>query len=237
MARSYFDWLWRYFGSTVTVGSRQLLNMDTLNMQHLLSSFFLSISYNVDNFAVGIAYGVKKIKIGISGNLIIAIFSASGTYCSMSLGAVFSKFMSANLANLIGCAALVAVGIWGLWDTLKTELQKKKHKRKSSHELSYNAFIEKPERADLDNSLFIDFKESISIALALTINNLAGGIGAGLSGLDVNITTFLTFVLSLLAILLGYALGEKFTSRMSGKWAGIVSAFLIISIGVFEYFK
>jgi putative Mn2+ efflux pump MntP len=80
-------------------------------------------------------------------------------------------------------------------------------------------------------------KESITLAFALTINNLAGGVGAGLSGLSIPLTTAITFVLSVLAIICGYFLGEKFTTKLSGKTAGILSASLIICIAIYEFFN
>ncbi|MDF5727559.1 MAG: hypothetical protein PUP92_05850 [Rhizonema sp. PD38] len=94
-------------------------------MGHLLSSFFLAISSNVDNVAVGVAYGVKKIKIGILSNLVIAVISASGTSFSMSIGEIISKFLPAHVARLLGSGVLLAIGVWGIWDTLRTERQKK----------------------------------------------------------------------------------------------------------------
>ncbi|MBO3459273.1 sporulation membrane protein YtaF [Aetokthonos hydrillicola Thurmond2011] len=205
---------------------------------HLLSSVFLALSSNVDNFAIGIAYGVKRIKIGISGNFIIAIFSSLGTYCSMSIGAILAKFLSHNLANLLGSGALVAIGIWGIWDAIITERKEKRRKNKSSvNELSYTTFINEPERADLDKSRLIDVRESLTLAFALTINNIAGGVGAGLSGVNIFITTYLTFVLSITAIFFGYFLGARFTAQMSGKITGILSGCLIICIGIYEYFS
>lgn len=207
-------------------------------MGHLLSSFFLAISSNVDNFAVGVAYGVKKIKIGILSNLVIAVISASGTSFSMSIGEIISKFLPAHVAKLLGSGALLAIGVWGIWDTLRTQRQEKRNRNKSSeHELSYNTFIQKPERADLDNSRTIDVKESVTIAFAVTINNLAGGIGGGISGLNIAITTVITFVISMLGVPLGYFLGASFAARMSGKWSGILSAGMIICIAVYEYFS
>ncbi len=207
---------------------------------HLLSSFFLAVSSNVDNFAVGVAYGVKKIKIGIFSNLVIAVVSASGTYCSMTVGEIISRFLSAHVANLLGSGVLVALGIWSLWDTLRIERREKRNRSKkfsdfSDNDLSYNTFIEKPEKADLDDSRTIDVKESITLAFAVTINNVASGIGGGISGLNVTLTTFLAFILSILVVILGYFLGEKSSAKMSGKWAGIISACLIICIGIYEY--
>jgi putative sporulation protein YtaF len=192
----------------------------------------------VDNFAVAIAYGIKRIRIGILSNFIIAIFSCVGTYCSMTIGAVIARFLSHELANILGSGVLVVIGIWGIWDAIKTEREEKRKKKQSSpNELSYNTFINEPERADRDKSRVIDVKESITLAFALTINNVAGGVGAGLSGLDIFLTTYLTFVLSIAAIFFGYFLGARFAARMSGKWTGILSGCLIISIGIYEYFS
>jgi putative Mn2+ efflux pump MntP len=71
----------------------------------------------------------------------------------------------------------------------------------------------------------------------LTINNIGGGIGAGISGLNVTLTTGLTFVLAILALICGSALGDKFAKRMTDFWAGFSSASLIILIGIYEYFN
>ncbi|MEH2336361.1 sporulation membrane protein YtaF [Nostoc sp.] len=206
-------------------------------MGYLVSSFFISFSSNIDNFAVGIAYGAKKIKIGILSNLNIAIFSANGAFLSMSIGEKLGRLLSAELANLLGFIALLSVGLWGLWDTFRFHKKEILNQKKpSGNQLDYTIFIEKPETADLDNSHFIDVRESLTLALALTINNVAGGFGAGLSGLNIPVTTFLTLLFSLLAIEFGYFMGKKFTSRISAKWSGIISASLIICLAVYEYF-
>jgi putative sporulation protein YtaF len=203
-------------------------------MPHLFSTIILAIFNNIDNLAVGIAYGVKKIKIGIFSNLIIAVVSGVGTYFSMSLGGIISQLLPANLANLIGSLALIFIGVWGIWDVWNTEIKPRKKLHKN--ELDYTLFIAQPERADWDKSNSIDVKESVGLALALTINNLAGGIGAGISGVNIIYTTLLTVILSLAAIALGQLLGRKLTKNLSSKWSGIISAFLIICLGVYEYF-
>jgi putative sporulation protein YtaF len=156
----------------------------------------------------------------------------------MSVGEIIGKFLSPNLSNLLGSGALLGIGIWGIWETFKAEKQEIRNQRHHNpDDLAYNTFIEQPEIADVDNSKFIDVRESITLAFALTINNLAGGIGAGISGLDVPLTTFATFIFSVLSIIGGYFIGKKFTAKMSGKYAGILSACLIICIAIYEYFN
>lgn len=103
-------------------------------------------------------------------------------------------------------------------------------------EVSYESFIAEPEKADKDKSGYIDVKEYIALALGLTINNLLSGVGAGISGFHAAITSFFSFVFSLLAITGGYTLGDRFKIRMSRRWTGILSGCLLISLDIYEYF-
>jgi len=207
-------------------------------MGHLLSTVLISISVNLDCFAISLAYGVKKIKIGIYSNLAIAGVTTLGTFSSMTVGKMISKFLSASIANLLGSGVLLGIGIWSLWQTLTAEQQeKRKTEAQFENKISYSTLIENPEKADLDNSKFIDIRESLTIAFAVTIDNLVGGVGAGISGLNVPLTTFLTFAFSMLALICGYFLGKKFTAKLSGRTAGVLSASLIICIAIYEFFN
>ncbi|MFH7030008.1 MAG: manganese efflux pump [Heteroscytonema crispum UTEX LB 1556] len=103
-------------------------------------------------------------------------------------------------------------------------------------EFSYENFLENPEKADIDRSGYIDVRESIALAFGLTLNNLGSGIGGGISHLNPGITTLLVFTLSLLGMSGGYLLGDRFTTRVSGFGAGIISGSLVIIIGAYEYF-
>ena len=221
---------------------------------HLLSAFLLSISSNIDSFAVAIAYGVKQLRIGFFANLLIAIVSSLGTFVSMSIGQSISSYLPQNIANLLGSGVLVAIGSWGIWEALykrskrKSKLHREKFNidstvkhevssRSSLDEISYESFLDNPEKADKNKSGDIDVREAIALALGLTINNLGSGVGGGISGLNIPFTTSLTFFLAIAAVLVGYFLGEKFAARMAGIWPEIVSGVLIILIAVYEYFS
>jgi putative Mn2+ efflux pump MntP len=103
-------------------------------------------------------------------------------------------------------------------------------------EFSYEKFLEKPEKADLDRSGYIDVRESVALAFGLTLNNLGSGLGGGISNLNVAITTFLVFSLSFLGMTGGCFLGNRFTTKVSGFWAGIISGVLVLVAGIYEYF-
>lgn len=229
---------------------------------HLISIALLAVAANVDNLAVAIAYGIKHIKIGLRANLFIALVSALGTFLSISVGEEISGYLSIPVANALGSLILIAAGAWGIWETLKRERKKARSKARvrqkvlymaaiGGHsidsdrdndaqeflqEFSYENFLEHPERADSDRSGYIDPRESIALAFGLTLNNLSSGIGGGISGLNVSLTTLLVFGLSVAAISGGYALGGRFSVRMTGLWAALLSGGLVIATGLYEFF-
>lgn len=105
------------------------------------------------------------------------------------------------------------------------------------HEFSYERFLDHPERADRDYSGSIDVRESIALAFGLTLNNLTIGVGAGIAGFPIGLTTLLTFLFSVLAMTLGYRLGRGSQIKLSGQWAGLLSSLLILCTGLYEYFR
>ncbi len=224
----------------------------------IISIFLLAIASNIDNLAVAIAYGVKKIKIGSLSNLVISLVTGSSSYISISSGRTISNYLGSNLSNLTGSFVIIAIGFWVIWDSRQKERNRIRLKLRSRvpvgieadktrfdtatdsleqfYEVSYKSFIEEPEKADKDKSGYIDVKESLALALGLAINNLLSGVGAGISGFQATITSFLSFIFSLLAITGGYALGDRFKIKMSRLWTGILSGCLLIGLGIYEYF-
>lgn len=205
---------------------------------HIVSSLLFGISANIDNFTVGIAYGIKKIKIGILSNLLIAIISAVGTFLSMSIGTFIIHFMSPKIANILGSSILILLG---LWFTINFYI--KQHSKIINDQCSiennsyrYKELLDTPEMADIDKSGYIDAKESISLAFALTINNIGVGIGASITGLNILLTTGITFIFSIISILLGCLIGNSCFSKLFGKYAPLVSGIIIIVLGAYELF-
>lgn len=200
---------------------------------HILASIVFAFIANIDNFTVGIAYGIKKIKIGIYSNLVIALITGIGTFFSMSIGLIISKNIGVFSSSIIGGIILVSIGIYFIWDSLpKNDIIIKD----KSNGKNYFQLLESPEKADMDKSGHIDIKEAITLALALSLNNLGLGIGAIISGLNIFIITIFTFLFSIITIYIGYILGDSYLSKILGKYATMVSGILIIILGLYEIF-
>lgn len=200
---------------------------------HLLSIALFVISSNLDNFVIAVAYGVKKLKIDFISNIIFAAISCAGTFGAMSLGKVLSYFISKKVTSITGCLILIAVGLWSIIDALSKK--KKEDPDCPMEALSYNYLMENPEEADKDNSGTIEYKEALLLGSALAVNNIGMGFGAGVTGLNVFVTSFFTFVVSFFAIISGYTLGQKYLSKFMGTWGGIISGLIIIFIGIYEF--
>ena len=197
----------------------------------LLSVFLFSLSANADSFTVGLAYGMKDIKVDYRSNILIALITSIGTFISMGLGTLTKKFVSGEVLSVIGCLVLIILGILMIINSLKNKKETNEEK-----ELSYTDILVKPHKADKDESGYIDMKESVTLGLALSLNNFGLGIGASVSGINIYLTTILTFVLSILCISGGVIFGKKCLSRNLRQYADLISGLIIVFLGLYELF-
>lgn len=194
----------------------------------LLSVLLFSLSANVDSFTVGIAYGMKDIKVDYKSNILIALITSLGTFISMALGLFTKQFIKPEILSVIGCIVLIILGIFMIMNTLKTK------KQIDEEEVKYTDILIKPHKADKDKSGYIDIKESITLGLALSLNNFGLGIGASATGLSLYLTTGATFIISILCIVSGVEIGKKCLSCRLRKYADLISGLIIIFIGLYE---
>jgi putative sporulation protein YtaF len=213
---------------------------------HIFSVVLISISSNTDSFAIAIAYGIRKIRIAILPNLVIASVSSFGTFLSMSLGQTIGGYLPRSISTMLGSGVLISIGILGMSGAIWQERQRRKiekYRQENSVKLrsiyalqEIESCIAPLQTADRNSSRYMTIKESIPLAFSLTINNIGGGVGAGIANLNVPFTTGITFILAILAILIGCTLGQKFAKNMTEYWAHLLSSISIILIGIYEYF-
>lgn len=202
---------------------------------NILAVLLFVLTSGIDNFTVSIAYGMKKIKIGILSNIVIGTISALGTFLSMSLGYIITKFISESIANILGNTILLGIGIWFIFDYYSSK-QGRQAKENPTAEFNPSCIeiLEKPEKADLDHSGSIDLKESFGLAVALAINNIGLGIGASILGLNIGLTTLLTFIFSIVVIPLGILLGRSILLKIFENRASLISGLIIIILSIYE---
>jgi putative Mn2+ efflux pump MntP len=61
---------------------------------HWISILFIALASNLDNLGIGISFGIRSIKISTVSNGIIAGITMAGTYLSMTIGELISRYIS-----------------------------------------------------------------------------------------------------------------------------------------------
>lgn len=212
---------------------------------HLLTILLLAISCNLDNVGVGIAYGARGIGIPLASNLLIALITAGGTGLCIVFGRQIFQFLPSQGAVILGAALLIGMGVWVIRQELGGGSQREQEAPPAveTQELAQKPLLQRlflilknPFLADRDSSGHIDLKESLLLSLALMLNNIPNGVGAGLLGLSTLVTTLMVGVLSVVTFWLGIGLGRSLGIRWLGRHAGTLSGMLLIVIGLAEIF-
>ncbi|WP_027623564.1 sporulation membrane protein YtaF [Clostridium lundense] len=205
---------------------------------YILPIIFLAISSSSDAFVVGISYGINKISINFTNNLLIALISGIGTFLSMALGKLLLNIIPIEKANVIGSSVLILFGVYMLIHSLKNDCSKEKNDSKINMEGEnyYHNVLNNPEIIDVNGSKNIEIKESLFLGIVLCINNIGLGIAASITGLNMYLTSLASCIFSMLFIQLGHYVGEKFLSKTLSKYSEIISACIIILLGIYETF-
>ena len=90
----------------------------------------------------------------------------------------------------------------------------------------------KPEDAYMDRSKHIDFKEASNLGIALSINNVGGGLSAGMLGLSSLWVGLLSAVISFIALWSGNYIAEFFIKWNISNKAAVVAGIVLIGIGI-----
>jgi putative sporulation protein YtaF len=198
-------------------------------MLHFLHIFIIALSNNVDNIGVRVAYSIRGIRISAGINLWISLITFAISYAAAYSGSVLTDYLGTRLCSVLAMIILTALGssmiyLQFLKKTCSGELGQIKR--------SVCLFLLKPEKADLDNSRHIDFKEATLLGIALSINNIGGGISAGMIGLNSFWVGCLSAVLSFMALWAGNYIAEFFMKWNLSNKATITAGILLIAIGI-----
>src|SRR5208283_3708080 len=91
-------------------------------------------------------------------------------------GTLITGFVSKRLSSFIAMSLLTVIGLWMIAEPYVRK--DNGSPGDSGQENGKNVFsmMMKPEHADRDHSKHIDFKEATVLGVALSINNIGGGI-------------------------------------------------------------
>jgi putative sporulation protein YtaF len=201
-------------------------------MHHFFYIFFIALTNNFDNIGVRIAYSIRGIKISTLINLWISVITFVISFFAAYFGTIISGFISKELSSLIAMLLLTAIGLWMIFEPYLKKVDDcvdEPIKRKKN---SVGHILLNPQNADMDNSKHIDFREATLLGIALSINNVGGGVSAGMIGLNSFWVGFLSAVLSFIALWAGNYVAAFFIKWNISKKATVVAGLLLIAVGI-----
>ncbi|PYG85818.1 putative sporulation protein YtaF [Ruminiclostridium sufflavum DSM 19573] len=204
---------------------------------HFLSLLLLCLAPNLDNMAIGLAYGARKISVPPKSNLAIALFSGFAIFISSLCGSLLANYIPSYLGNIIGGSIVSIMGIYTILSYLHTEIKKKRVLENSHIYMgSIRAVMSDPVIADKDYSGDISLKESILLGIALALNCLGTGFGAGMAGVNIYILTAAVIVFSFFTISFGAFIGRRYAAQLLGDRATLLSGLILLSVGTYQIF-
>lgn len=204
----------------------------------ILEAVILASTLSVDAFLASFAYGSNKIKIRFPMVLIISLVSSGILGVFLFLGGIVRPYLPPKISSVLCFAVLFLIGMTKILDNLmKSIIRRVGNLSKNIHFSFFHlrfilSVYADPEAADVDRSGILSPLEACSLAIALSLDGMAAGFGAGLGEVH-GIAVFLaSFVTNTLAVILGEAVGIRMSSRLrfNMSWfSGIVLIALAVS--------
>ncbi|MGZ4135906.1 MAG: sporulation membrane protein YtaF [Tumebacillaceae bacterium] len=206
----------------------------------------LALSSSIDNFGVGISYGIRGIRLSFLSNFIISVIAFVFSEVGIVSGQYLSHVLPGMLSNLIGALFLIVIGLRIVLLTIPKKKKKAPPEEapealtvvtaSSDKNANYKDYLSQPEQADLDHSGDIGFFEAIVLGIAVSINSLTNGIGAGLIGLSPFAISLSAAIFSFLALWWGCLVGKKVAGIRIGSWtlgqfSTVLSGVILLLVG------
>ena len=204
-------------------------------MEHILNTFLIALSNNFDNIGARVAYSMRGIRISTPINLWISVITFVISALSAYSGTVVSDVLPKNTTPIIAMVLLTAIGSWMILEQyVKNEDDGEEIVKKQCRagKASVLEVFSEPEKADVDGSKHIDFREATILGLALSINNVGGGLSAGMIGLNAIMIGLLAAVINFVALWSGNYIAAFFTRWNLNKKATFAAGILLIALGI-----
>lgn len=185
-----------------------------------LEAIFIVTALSTDAFVASFAYGSNKIRIPFSSVTIINVVCSSILAVSLFLGSIVSPFLPECLTKWICFTILFVLGIVKLFDSsLKSFIRKHNDWDKKLKFSFFNLkFIlniyANPEKADIDSSNVLSPLEAASLSIALSLDGLAVGFGAGLGSVNYIEVVLFSLISDMVAVMLGAYIGRKVAEKI-----------------------
>ncbi|GAA0068768.1 sporulation membrane protein YtaF [Clostridium sardiniense] len=201
-----------------------------------MEALILVFSLVIDSFVASIAYSADKIKIPNLYVIIINIVSCLILTFSLTLGNYLENIMPSYLPKYISFGIFIILGVYKLFEGFFKKYMGKFSKSKEpltfklfDFSFALQVYIDET-KADFDESKIISLKESIYLAIALSIDSLAVGFGASFININPILMILFCFIFGICSIKLGSFVGKKLLPENSNKNLSWLSGICLLLI-------
>ncbi len=203
-------------------------------LHHFVSATIIALSNNVDNLGARLAYSVQGTKIHLLVNAWIALITFAISTLAAGFGGVVISFFGKGFASFLSMAMLVLLGSWMIIHANLQSWHERIHEEKKL--IRHFEVLKKPHHADIDQSKHIDLLEGTVLGLALSINNIAGGVTAGVLGVAPLLVGSLSAAISFAALVAGNHAADFFIRKHISDKAAILGGIAMMTIGIKQVF-
>ena len=208
--------------------------MQHITLEIVAELLLMLMALSIDAFAASFAYGVSSIKIPWPSVFILAGVSSLVLALSASLGLLIKGLIPDDCIKALCFTLLLILGVIKLFDSFIKSIIRRKNGVDGhlSFQLLNLHFVLRvyadPDIADADQSKVLSAKEAVSLSFALSLDSLAVGFGASMATFNVLLAIPVSFVVGLLAVTLGSALGRKLQRSLNSDMSWISGLMLIV---------
>lgn len=197
-------------------------------------SLLLVLALSTDAFVASFSYGTGGVRIPLPSVLVIAGVCSGTLAASLVLGSVIGPWLPSGLTAGVCFALLLCIGAVKLFDSsVKALIRRRKlPERRIKFCLFSLCFIldvyADPEKADRDYSRVLSPGEAASLSLALSLDGLAAGFGAGLTSTGWLLPVLLSLAVGICAVEAGCCIGRKVSQKLSFDLSWLSGVLLIV---------
>lgn len=178
-----------------------------------LEAVLLVMALCLDSLTASFSFGIGRIKVPFLSALVISLIGSVFLFVSIFCGTWISGYIPSQFSACLSFGVLLLLGIIRLWDIVIKKYIKKKNLEKGDCQSGFCRFVltvyAESEKADANRSQTLSVSEAITLAIALSVDSLAAGIGVGVvNGLGFELALF-SLACGFIAVELGCFIGRR----------------------------
>ena len=203
-------------------------------MGTILEAIILAWAISLDALVASFAYGNKRIKMPLGSIAVINTICAGMVGFALLAGTILRSHIPPGLTVAISFCILFILGALKLLDSATKSIIRRRAAQNKELRFSLRGFgfilllYADPEQADVDGSKTLSPTEAATLAVALSLDGLAVGLGAAIGSVNGFALLIGVLITGMAALMLGGFLGNKAAKRSPFDLSWLSGALLIV---------